>query len=254
MEGLQNFYSKVWAPDPRGYDLVFQIWLVFLETLKSRGYKVPPEYDELRWTDYISEYHIKLARFVQMYEQRRANDPADANKSFRQLIVDQYEHSTIPGAYCYVRFMSPSSGKHISKDQFKLLLVSLYGQNYKDIFIITSHSLASQVTSELMDPQYKNYKFFMDDELLVDPEKYYLSSPHTALSDEEAGIFYRENELSKSKMPQIAKNDKIVVKNGWLPGTLIRIDRVNDYTNGVATESVYHRVVSHNEVKKMKKK
>jgi len=247
MQGLQNFTFKKWLPDPQGYDEIFQIWLTVMSMLEARGYIIPDTSRQLKWTDYISQYSTHLQYFIQMYESRRLM--GEENKSFRQLLVDQYEHKD--GGKCYVRFISPSGGIHISNEQFRSLAsITNLDVTYREVFVISSHPLAHKVVELLGSKQFSNYKFMMDTDVLIDPEEFHLHNLHEKLSDKESKEFCRDNDIAMSKLPQITKDDVIVVKHGWIPGDLIRITRINYFTNGTVSQSIYYRVVSHGESRK----
>lgn len=249
MEGIQNFTSKKWRPTP--YDELFQVWLTVLSMIEARGYVVGQEKKNLRWTNYETQYNTYKQQFIDMYTATRV--PGDIDKSFRQLLVDEYDHRE--GGRCMVRFISPSSGKHISLDQLKyLIVITKTAIPYRDIFLISSHKLAAGVSDKLQTEQFNNYNFFMDYEMLVDPEAFHLASKHIKLTNSEKKDFYKNNDLSASKIPQHTKDDAVIVKNGWKPGDLIRILRTNYFTNGINRTTIFYRVVSSNEAGKRKAK
>jgi DNA-directed RNA polymerase subunit H (RpoH/RPB5) len=240
LQGRNNFASNKWKHDVM--DELLQLKISTVSMLMSRGYIVPDGEKQFKWTDY-ADYQIVKAAFVETYESLRK-----PKESFRQAMTKVYSHITSNGKRILVRFISPLAGAvHISKDQVNGLIATIMQEGpFDEVLVISSHPLAPGSSNSLKTDGYRNIKVYLDQDVFVDPEEFFLNSIHRAMTLEETRAFYSKNGLSPSNMPQLTEDDPVVVKNGWPPGTLVEITRDNTFTNGIATLSIYYRIVSHN--------
>lgn len=244
MQGRQNFASNKWKHT--NYDELLQLKLSTINLLETRGYVIPPEELMFKWTDYATQYREVLEMFKSHYEQRKMKTTGEV--SFRHAMSNIYYHSENVGKKIFIRFISPLSGVHITHDQIRLLILQMNAEGpFDEVFLVSSHNLAPKAGNDLRTEGFSNVRFVLDFQIFIIPEEFFLTSTHVVMTEQETSEFYKKNNLSPSKMPQMTKDDPIAVRNGWVPGRLIKITRENTFTNGVSTMSIFYRVVSQNE-------
>lgn len=239
--GRFNMTSRIFdAGEP---DMLFRIKLNSILMLHARGYVIPNDESSLYWSDYLTEYHAKLAAFNALYKQVGLQ----TGQSNVGAMTRMYDRRDGTGRV-FVKFMDFFKDRteidiksiRIAVDQCKT-----YVENkvINKVILVVPGKLSSP-SGKVIHASKLPIEIVMWDKLLVNPMASVLDAKYEPLNGEQAAQFYKKNNLSAEMLPQFYLDDPVMFWNDWQRGQLVRIFREDFYTNSVNKISVTYRAGS----------
>ena len=199
-----------------------------LKMVSRRGYNIDREKHLLL---------ITLQQFLETY----VPFAKEEKKTMRQVLSQPYQNDE--GEKLFVYYADgPPDKQQLGVESVGDGIISMDKYRAKNGIIITPKPLSSSARKKIESLVSYNIYIFLESEMVYDPTEHYLTPEHVPLTNEEQRDFLKRNELSIDQFPIILTTDMIARYYGFLPGQVIRINRVNLYDT-IVQNSVSYRVV-----------
>ena len=244
--GRYSFTSSKWRWETD--EVWYCVFLSALEMGENMGYTAMGVPGDIKWANYENDYERCFRNFMKYIDGIIISNAGFNRREAMQLFFQRGDTRD----YMYFHFTSPTMGSEkISKDKVetfvarRLLYENHFGVKFTRSYIIASADFMNVNIKEEAAPSSDPSIFLIMDNQLLANVKSRFSSLSIKLPRDQALEFYRTNNLDPSKMPVMAINDPVAVRNGWLPGDLIYIGRYNDFTpSAMCDRTTYYRVIS----------
>ena len=232
---------------------LFKIKKTQLEMIRDRGYDISDE-------EAVLEYDLK--DFTEWYTEKSTEE----KKTFRNSLSGTYTKIREPdvGSTMFVRYLDyETKSKNLGLAIVKLVISEMEKNRADYAVLISEQEFTPDASEQLRKGKSGRIQHFMDMELWFNPTKHVLVPRHEVLSKaeqdqvmaamKEKGSAEGKYQLMGLKYTELGIHDKgrnrypdaIVKYLGLLPGTIVRIHRVNLSLEGLVNETIVHRVVTY---------
>jgi len=208
---------------------------------RELGYDVDDdELEQFTWKDY-DEYEDKRDSCLRRIRR--------TNRSIRGTFSGIYKQD---GKKTYVSFIRElESTSKISTKSIKEIVAFAVEMKMRKVFIISSQKPNSDSLKYTAEMKIQ-FEVYTETEMAVDRSNHVLNPVFVPLNDKEKEEFLTESGILPGRMPCFAKwsqsqasTSEPLLQYGRYPmGTVVKIYRENNYTEQVASESVYWRIVT----------
>lgn len=210
---------------------LFKIKKNQLKMVRRRGYNIEREENLLFMT---------LKEFMDVY----IPFAKDQDNTLRGVLTNVYENKEGEKIVAYFADI-PEKNSTMGVESLKEFLHELEEQKSKNGIIITSKQLSSKAKKEMERLVTYNVQVFLESEMGYDPIEHYLTPEHILLTEEEQREFLTKNDISIDQLPIILDTDMISRYYGYIPGQVIKINRINMYDT-LVPKSISYRAVKEN--------
>lgn len=232
------------------FDILFRAKANQVFILRDRGFFIPSgQLKALSWTSY-ADYKKKRDRYLRRLERRQSKE-----QSIRRMLSGLYEkfdENEDLVESIFVAFITENKNRQsIKKETVDLVMLEAEEKKTRNIMLITGMSVHQDTLKNTKEGGF-NFEIYSETNMCVDRSQHVLNPKITVLSSEEKKAFFQETGLSGGKIARYegwqinrAETTEPILQHHQYPsGTLIKITRENNYTNQVAKESLYWRIVT----------
>lgn len=212
---------------------LFLIKNVQLDMVFDRGFSIP--------NDEAMVYN-NMGKFME-YVESRDKRSYPTIRSFLSRIYQTNENS---GRKCLVYYaQKDENDKQLSVNTVKDFIKIINSNNITEAILISDIVLSPPANTELQNLTQSNVKvtFFLSSDLKYNPTRHVDGQKHILLSREETRYLMDKMGVNLGQLPIIDKDEPISKYYGFIPPSVIKIER-NDTSIGVLSkQSVNYRVV-----------
>ena len=143
------------------------------------------------------------------------------------------------GNTVYVKFVEIDG--QIGIELMRNTINEMYNKKINHLILVSKTKLTSDSRKWINELPSLRIDIFLFGEMIKNPTNHFLVPKHQKASEQEVNSLNQQ--LSDKRIPQISVEDPICKWYGWLPGTIVRIDRLNLSLPMMVNQSVSFRKV-----------
>lgn len=191
-----------------------------VEMMRDRGYDIKDEV----WVLDVKKSDLSISL---TFLKRAAERGISLCSSFSNLYYAMPGHEDIPLCLA-VHFLdrnfdeNKQRDKMVSTEQFKTILREYSKQSANKCLLIVPTKLSPQARKEASR---SNLGIMHHDELKFNVARHCMVPKHTAVSREDAAVFYESRKIDLHQLPLLRESDPVAKYYGYAKGTLVRVER-----------------------------
>jgi len=191
-----------------------------VEMMRDRGYNI----DDEVWVLDVKRNDLSISL---VFLKKAAERGISLCSSFSSLYRAMPGQADIPLCLA-VHFLdrnfdeNKQRDKMVSTEQFKAILREYSKQSANKCLLIVPTKLSPQARKEASR---SNLGIMHHDELKFNVARHCMVPKHTAVSKEDAAVFYESRKIDMHQLPLLRESDPVAKYYGYAKGTLVRVER-----------------------------